>query len=68
MSKATKFIAIFALSASIAGCVSQPSQQTQGVAGGAVLGAAATAIAGGNQAQIIAGGIVGATAGAIIAQ
>lgn len=67
MSKITKVVAAFALSASLAGCV-QPDPQIQNVAGGAALGAAAAAIAGGNQGQIVAGTIVGATAGALIPQ
>jgi len=66
MSQTRKIIAAIALSASVAGCVSSPDPQVQNVAGGAALGAAATAIAGGNTSQVIAGGIVGATAGALI--
>ncbi|WP_439143686.1 hypothetical protein [Planktotalea sp.] len=65
MSKSTKILAALVLSGSLAGCVS-PDPQVQNVAGGAALGAAASAIAGGNQGQVIAGGIVGATAGALI--
>jgi hypothetical protein len=65
MSKTTKFIAAVALSVSLTACVA-PDRQTQLTAGGAALGASAAAIAGGNTSQVIAGGIVGATAGALI--
>ena len=65
MSKTTKIFAALALSGSLAGCIS-PEPQVQNVAGGAALGAAAAAIAGGNTNQVIAGGIVGATAGALV--
>jgi hypothetical protein len=50
MSKSTKILAALVLSGSLAGCVS-PDPQVQNVAGGAALGAAASAIAGGNQVR-----------------
>ena len=65
MSKTTKIVAALILCVSVAGCVA-PDRQTQQTAGGAALGASAAAIAGGNTSQVIAGGIIGATAGALI--
>jgi len=65
MSKTTQLFAAFALVTSLGACV-QSDPQVQTTAGGAAVGAAAAAIAGGNTSQVIAGGIVGATAGALL--
>ncbi|MGH1578380.1 hypothetical protein [Planktotalea sp.] len=64
MSKFAKFASAIVLSASLAGCVSQPNPQVQGVAAGAAIGALAGKAIGGSNSDVAAGAILGAITGA----
>ncbi len=64
MSKIAKLSTALVLSVTVAGCVSQPNQQVQGVAAGAAIGALAGKAIGGSNSDVAAGAILGAITGA----
>ncbi|MEP5152424.1 hypothetical protein [Planktotalea sp.] len=66
MSYFAKITAVFALSASLAGCQTAPNPSVTNAAAGAALGATVAAIAGGSRSDVAATALVGGIAGAAL--